>query len=145
MAAPSTGYRKPVSLLPPRDGDARELLRYSRRMEILGAVAALIGAAVTWSGEWWTWLLVGVGLLGLSPWPGPAAILRRAEKNPDILVDDPQRRRERARRLVTILVPAYTLLFTLAGYLLLGWGGALFFLVLGALSSGIGAWLVLRR
>ncbi len=118
-------------LTPPQGGDPREALQWLRRMEIVMGIFGLIAAALTWSGEWWSWLIVGGSLLSLSPWPGIGAILRKAEKRPEILISDPERRRERGQRFLRWFVPAYVVVFTLIGYLLLGLGGAIFFFVLG--------------
>jgi hypothetical protein len=125
-------------------GDPRETLRWVRRMEIGGGVLGLAGAVVSWSGEWWSWLIVGGSLLSLSPWPGAAAILRRAEKRPEILIADPERRRERGRRLLRYLMPLNALVFTAVGYVVLGVGGALFFLALAAVSGALLYWLLSR-
>ncbi len=113
-------------------------------MEITTSIALLAGAAVAWSNDWWSWLLLGLGLLGLSPWPGPGAILRKAETRPEILVSDPARRRRRGRQALTIMVPAQTAIFTGVGYVLLGWGGAVFFCVIALVSGALAAWLYRR-
>jgi hypothetical protein len=113
-----------------------------RRTEIAGGVLGLAAAVVSWSGEWWSWLIVGGSLVSLSPWPGAAAILRRAEKRPEILIADPERRRERSRRLMRYVLPLNALVFTAVGYLVFGVGGAIFFLALAAVSGGLSYWLL---
>ena len=76
-----------------------QTLRWVRHMEIASAIAALALGIALWSQGWWHWVLIGVGILGLSPWPGAATILRKAERRPEILVSDPERRRTRGRRV----------------------------------------------
>ena len=111
-------------------------------MEIFSGVAALLGAATLWhEGGAWRWVLLASGLLGLSPWPGPGAIVRRAERRPDVLIADPERRRARLRRTLAIIVPAQIVIFASAGYAMLGAGGAALMAVFGALSGALGAWL----
>lgn len=128
----------------PQGGDARETLQWVRRVEIGMGVAGLIAAATTWSGQWWSWLLFAVSLLSLSPWPGVGGILRKAETRPEILIEDPERRRERGRRFLRYFVPFYVVTFTVVGYLLFGIGGAVVFLVMGALGAGLGAWMLAK-
>ena len=125
--------------LPSRDASPTETLRWVRRMEIKGGVAAL-----TWSNEWWSWLLVGTGVLGLTPWSGASAILRKAQTRPEILISDPERRRRRGRRALKVIVPAYAVILTAIGYVLLGWGGAVFFCVGGLVSCALGVWMYLK-
>ena len=55
--------------------------------------------------------------MGLSLWPGARAVLRRAEREPEILVTDPSRRRVRGRRVAVALVPLYSLIGAVVGYL----------------------------
>jgi hypothetical protein len=114
-----------VSSPRPRRQDPRELLRLSRRLEIAGGVVALVVAALTWSGEWWSWVLVAVGVLGLSPWPGPATVLRNAETRPEILESDPERGRRRARHSLMIMLPVATVIGMAVGYAADGASGAL--------------------
>ena len=133
-----------MSSLRPRRQDPRELLRWSRRLEIAGGVVALVVAGLTWSGEWWSWILVAVGVLGLSPWPGPAAILRNAETRPEILETDPERGRRRARRSLMIMLPLATLIGVAVGYAADGAVGALAVGALMLVGAALGAWLYLR-
>lgn len=126
---------------PPRHGDAGETLRWVRRIEIGMGVLGLVAAARTWSGEWWSWLIVGASLVSLSPWPGPAAILRKAKSRPEILITDPERRKERGRRFLRYFVPVYVLVFAGIGYILLGPGGAIFFFAVAAVGGGLGTWM----
>jgi len=58
-------------------------------LEIVGGIAAILLALTFWGQGWWPWVLLGVGVLGLSPWPGARAILHKAERKPDVLVTDP--------------------------------------------------------
>jgi hypothetical protein len=121
---------------PPRNGDARETLRWVRRMEIGAGVLGLIAAATTWSGEWWSWLIVGGSLLSLSPWPGAAAILRSARSRPEVLITDSEHCNMRGRRFLRYFLPIYILVFAAIGYLLLGPGGTIFFFAGSAVGGG---------
>jgi hypothetical protein len=107
----------------------------------LGAIAF---GLVLWNDGWWHWLLIGVGLLGLSPWPGAGAILRRAQTRPDVLIHDPERRRTRARRVSIIQVVVYPLVGAVIGYLIDGWPAALTMGGLMGVGAGLGAWLFFR-
>ena len=127
--------------IPARDAGPVERLRWVRRMEITSGVLAIVLAIRTWSTDWWTWLLLGSAAVMLSPWLGPAAILRRAEKHPEVLEHDPAAGRRRARRALKIMVPAFVAILTAVGYLTLGWGGAVFFFVMAVVGSVGGVWL----
>lgn len=135
-----------MSLLPPRPGgDPRETLRWVRGMEIVTGVGAIGLGLAFWNEGWWHWLLIGVGVLGLMPWSGAAAILRRAERDPSVLESDPARGRERGRRALFAMLLFTVLTGAVIGYAADGWGGAA---VVGALSGGsglLGAWWFLRR
>jgi hypothetical protein len=135
-----SGWAPPTSA-----SDPREILRWVRRMEIVTGLAAIVAGIALWSAGWFHWVLVGVGLLGLSPWPGPQAILRRAERKPGVLVTDPERRRTRGRRAAQILVPVYATIGFVAGYLVDGLGAAIFMCVAMGLSATLGAWLFVRQ
>lgn len=90
-------------LTPPgRDTDPREKLAWVRRMEIVGGIIALSFGIELWSAGWWHWLIIAGGLLGLSPWPGPQQILRRAEHHPEVLSHDPERGYRRARKFYVV-------------------------------------------
>jgi len=130
--------------IPSRDGSPTEILCWVRRMEITGGFALLAGAALAWSNDWLSWLLLGAGLLSVSPWPGASAILRKAQTRPEILASDPDRRRRRGRLALKIIAPAQAVIFTVFGYVTNGWGGAAFFLVLALVSCGLGTWIYLR-
>jgi hypothetical protein len=130
---------------PTSASDPREILRWVRRMEIVTGLAAIVAGIALWNAGWFHWLLIGVGLLGLSPWPGVQVILRRADRKPAVLVTDPERRRTRARRAAQILVPLYAISGFVAGYVLDGLGAAIFMGVAMGLSAGLGAWLFIRR
>ena len=129
---------------PSADTDPRETLAWVRRWELVGGIGAIALGLALWGEGWWHWLLIGVGLLSLSPWPGPAAILRRAERKPTILVADPDRRRARARRVTAIQVPALVVIGALVGYLVDGWDAAVTMGALMGVGAALGAWWVLR-
>jgi hypothetical protein len=81
---------------------------------------------------------------GLSPWPGPAAILRRAETRPEVLESDPERGRRRARPALLITVPLAGVMGAVVGYVADGAGAAV---VVGGLTLAgalLGGWLYLR-
>jgi hypothetical protein len=101
--------------LPARDAGPVERLRWARRMESVSGVAALIATATVWSNAWWNWVMVGVAFLALSPWPGPAAVLRKAQKRPEVLNRDLARGRRRGRRTMKVLLPSYAVIFTVIG------------------------------
>jgi 4-hydroxybenzoate polyprenyltransferase len=133
-------------LVPPNSAsEPREILRWVRRVEIVTGLAAVVAGIALWNAGWFHWLLIGVGLLGLSPWPGAQAILRRADRKPGVLVTDPERRRTRGRRAAQIQVPLYAIAGLVIGYLVGGLGVALFMGVVMGFSAALGAWLVMRR
>jgi hypothetical protein len=76
--------------------------------------------------------LIGCGLLSLSLWPGAAAILRRAEREPGVAISDPGRRRARSRRTIWIFVAVQPAIAFGVGYLIDGWPAAIF---VGALAN----------
>lgn len=119
-------------------------MRWVRRIEILSGVVSIAAALALWSEGAWHWVLLGSGLLALSPWPGPGALVRKAEQKPEILNSDRERGRRRARTFFKILVPSQSLLFGLFGYLTLGVGGAVFMVLMGLLSAAFGFWMYLK-
>ena len=131
--------------VPGPDAGARATLRWVRRLEIATGLGALALALALWGDGWVPWLLLGAGILGLSPWPGAAAILRKAERTPEILVTYPQRGRQRARRALALLLPAYTAAGAVVGYLAGGWPAALVTGALVGAGGALGAWWSLRR
>lgn len=128
----------------PRDGDARETLRWVRRMEIGVGVLGLVAAATTWSGEWWSCRgSSSVEASRASPrGREPRRSCAKAETRPEILITDPVRRKERGRRFLRYFLPIYVLIFAGIGYLLLGVGGGIFFFAVAAIGGGLGAWMV---
>jgi hypothetical protein len=132
--------------MPPVPGaDPRESLRWARRAEIAGGIFGILGALVLWDVEWVRWILLGLAVVAFLPWLGPAAILRRSERDQTVLETDPQRGRARARKVVLILVPALVVASALAGYIIDGVGTATFMAVLVGLAALLGAWPFLRR
>jgi len=131
--------------MPTSSTDPREALAWVRRMEILTGLVALAAGVVLWGEGWWHWILIGTGLLGLSPWPGARAILRRAERKPGVLVDDAGRRRARGRRAVLAQVPIYAVVGVVLGLLIGGVGAAIVIGGLMGASAALGAWVFLRR
>jgi MFS family permease len=119
-------------------------MRWVRRIEILSGVVSIAAALALWSEGAWHWVLLGSGLLALSPWPGPGALVRKAEQKPEILNSDRERGRRRARTFFKILVPSQSLLVGLFGYLTLGVGGAVFMVLMGLLSAAFGFWMYFK-
>ncbi len=131
--------------LPGHDAPPGERVAWARRMEITGGITALAGADLAWStAGWWKWVVLAAGLLALSPWPGPGAILRKARTRPEVLSSNPHRARRRGRRALKVMLPLEAVVFTAVGYALLGWAGAAFFVVIGLVAGGLGAWLYLK-
>jgi hypothetical protein len=125
-----------TDLKPPTpDTDPREVLRWIRRTEIVSGVVAIALGVAFWGEGWWHWALIGIGVLMVLPLVGAAPLLRRADRNPGVLVSDPDRRRERGRRAMLIIAPAIVVIGVVYGYLLDGWTGAA---VVGGLF-GVGA------
>lgn len=130
---------------PGRDTNPRDALAWVRRIELLSGGAVLLLGIALWAGGWWDWVLIGLGLLSLSPWPGARSILRRAQTRPEILNHDRDRGRVRARRFVVVWVPVSVLLASAIGYAYGQWLGAALNFVLVGLGAGLGAWWVFRR
>ena len=139
-------HRRLSGWMPPTAAtDPRETLRWVRRMELVSGGAAIIAGLALWNDGWWHWVLIGVGLLGFSPWPGARAILRRADRKPGVLVSDPERRRCRGRRVALVQVPLYAISGFVIGYLVDGLGAAIFMGLALGLTAAFAAWLSLRR
>jgi hypothetical protein len=128
---------------PSPDADPREALRLTRRLEIVCGLLLIVSGATLVDEAFTRWAVIGCGLLSLSPWPGPAVILRRADKNPDILNWDPERRaEERAGRIAIVTTAIQALISGVVGYLIGGLGLAIFMaIVLGAIGALVSAWL----
>jgi hypothetical protein len=128
---------------PPASGDPRDVIRWVRRMEIVAGVC-LIAAAALLDVAWARWALVACGLLSLSPWPGAARILRRAESRPGVLISDPERRQARGRRAVLSLVPLQIVIAFGVGYLIDGWPAAIFVGAVASVGALGGVWFYKR-
>jgi hypothetical protein len=135
-----SGWTAPTAATEPRDA-----LAWVRRMEIVSGVACIVAGLVLWNDGWWHWLLIALGVLALTPISGAAAVLRRADRKPDTLVSEPERRRARARRTAILLVPTYVLVGAVFGYVADGWGAAVTIAILMGLGGGLGAWWTARR
>jgi hypothetical protein len=128
-------------LVPPDpDEDPRETLRRVRRAETAAGIALIVLGVALWSEGWLHWVLIGLGLVSLSPLSGAAAILRKAERNPDVLVADPARRRARARTVTLAQIPFQAVLGAIVGYAVEGWGLAIFMAVLTGGMAAAYAW-----
>jgi hypothetical protein len=75
---------------------------------------------------------------------GVARILRRAERRPELLIGDPDRRKARGWRAVLILVPLQTVIAFVVGYLIDGWPAALFVGGIAGISALGGVWFYAR-
>jgi len=60
-----------------------------RRGELIAGVGCIAFGVVFWNQGWWHWLLIGLGVFTVLPWGGARTVLRKADKNPDVLVRDP--------------------------------------------------------
>jgi hypothetical protein len=110
----------------------------------VGALLLVVTLAL-WNEISFHWVLVGCALLSLSPWPGAAAILRRAERKPDVLITDPERQRASGRRGAVILVTVNTMIGAVIGYVMNGWSGAAVLAGAMALIGIVTSWWSLRR
>lgn len=117
-----------------------------RRIEILTGCVAISLGVQSWSDGWVHWLLIGVGLMSLSPWPGVRQVLRRAERRPEVLRQnyEPEGAR-RARRVVILGAPVAAVIAAAIGYAYGRWLGAGIDFVLVGFSAGLGGWWSLRR
>jgi hypothetical protein len=131
-------------LQPPREAGPRASLLWVRRIEILSGLLALTFGLLEWSQGWWHWLLIGFGLLGLSPWWGVGRILRRADSGPEILNHDAERGYHRARRFLIIWLPTFIIAAAAIGYAYGHWLGAGINIVLIGGGGTLGGWLTLK-
>ena len=133
-------------VLPPGpDADPRVTLRWVRRWEVVAGVASIGLGLALWGEGWWHWLLIGLGLLSISPLGGAATILRKAERDPDVLITDPARRQQRARTVALVGIPFHAVFGAVAGFAVGGWRLALFMAALAAIIAAAYAWWSLRR
>ena len=124
--------------------DPRETLRWVRRMEVVAGIAGLLFAVLLWDEPPARWLLIAMALLSLSPWPGAQAILRKADKNPNVLQTDRDRGVERGRRAARIMVAFVVGLCFVMGLVAGGLGAAVVTALAGAFSGALGAWMFER-
>jgi hypothetical protein len=129
---------------PPAGGDPRDTLRWVRRMELVGAVFCFAAAVMIGDPAWARWVLVALGVLGLSPWPGAAALLRKANNNAPVLVSDPEHRKARARRAMRITAAGEVALVFLVGLVVGGLSVAIVTGLLGLAGALLGVWLTGR-
>ena len=132
--------------LPPPSGDEpKATFRWIRNWEIISGVVLIALGIGYWGEAWWSWAMLGMGVLSLLPWPGAGALLRKAERQPEAFITDPQRRRERARRVGFVMVPLYMIFGAVIGYVMDGWPAAAFISVLLGIGGVLGAWWTARR
>jgi hypothetical protein len=125
--------------------DPRETLEIVRRWEIISGVGCIALGLIFWNEGWWHWALIGIGVFSVLPWGGARTVLRKAEKDPDVLVWDPERRRARARRIAIFQTPIWIIFGGAVGYVIEGWPFAIALAVLFAISAGVVSWQTLRR
>jgi hypothetical protein len=136
---PSSWLRPPAP-----EADPRESLRWVRKFEVVGGAGVLLLAVILRDQGALPWVLVVVSLLSFSPWPGAGAILRKAERRPEILASDPARRRARGLRTIQILVPAYAVGGFGVGFLAGGLTIALIVAAAMGAAAVLGGWWYLR-
>lgn len=129
---------------PPREAGPRAILLWVRRTEILSGLVALTFGLLDWSQGWWHWLLIGCGVLALSPWWGVRRILRRAESGPEILNNNAERGYHRAKRVLIIWLPVFIIAAAAIGYAYGRWLGAGINVVLIGGGATLGGWLALK-
>ena len=116
-------------VVPRRWTQGRESLPVIRRAEIGLGLLVAAAVAVIWSGAWWSWLLLAVSLLVLSPWP----ILRRLRlfvaRRPPPAPRRPGGMTAADRRALRVYLPAFVVVAAVAGYLLHGAAGAVSYFV----------------
>ena len=133
-------------LTPPAAGtDPRATLGWVRRMEMASGIVSIVLGVVFWNEGWWSWALLAIGAVGVSPWGGAASLLRKADRDPTVFERDPERGRARARRVALILPPVYVAAAVLAGYLVEGLRAAVVMGVVVGVGAVLGSVLVRRR
>lgn len=130
-------------LSPPSLSNPGETLRWVRRVSLLSGVFALtIAGQFALEGE--SGVLIGLllvgALLSASSWVTLKPAIRRADERGALTAVELAAARGRANRVSRILGVGYCIAFPIAGYALLGVGGAIFFLVLAVLISAFGIW-----
>src|SRR4051794_26710543 len=121
------------------------MFEWIRRGEIAGGVFAIIVGLYLWNAGWWHWIPIALGIYGLLPFGGATSLLRKAERDPSAFVSDPGQRRERARRFAFLMPAVFTAAGVLFGWMVGGWGAAVFIGALMGLSGALGAWWSVRR
>ncbi len=103
------GWETQAVRFPGPGADPRETLEIVRRWEIISGVGCIALGLIFWNEGWWHWALIGIGVFTVLPWGGAQGVLRKAERDPDVLIWDPERRRARARRIATFQTPIWIL------------------------------------
>jgi hypothetical protein len=121
------------------------VLEWVRRMELAGGVWCVVLGLALWNDGWWHWVLIGIGVAAITPWSGVARVLRKADRNPEVLHRDRTRSRRGGRRYVAVMAVGQPLMGGAIGYVLDGWPAAIFVAGLMAIASVLGIFLVRRR
>lgn len=129
---------------PPADADPRETFRWIRRCEIVGGLYAIVIGVILWNAGWWHWIPIGLGVVSIAPLGGASWLLRKAERDPGVFVTDPQRRRERENRVLTVFVPFLWIFGAVGGFIAGGVGGAIAVGLIAGASGALGAAVFLR-
>jgi len=90
-------------------------------------------------------VLVAGGLLSASTWVTLMPAIHQADEHGPLSAEELPRARRRERRASVLTAALLCIAFPVIGYVLEGIGGAAFFFVAGALSAGLGTWMLRRR
>ena len=134
-------------LSPPSRSNPGETLRWVRRISLLSGVFALVIAGqFALQGESGVLIavLVASGLLSASTWVTLMPAIHRADEHGPLSAEELPLARRRERRASVFTAALLCIAFPVIGYVLEGIGGAAFFFVAGALSVGLGIWMLRR-